>query len=95
MKVRELKTLHFGSLPLNEKLNIKLNGRPTPNLNIVQGQPEYNNRKGFTRKFDSNVYNKTSWICGCEETNLFFFFVLCVFFSILVMMCGQRVELLI
>lgn len=80
MKVSDLKKLVFSSLSLSDKLDLKNTGRPTPILNIVQVQPGYKGRGDFTRKFDKQIYDKYSWICGCEEKNSFFCFV-CLFFG--------------
>ncbi|CAH1114114.1 unnamed protein product [Psylliodes chrysocephalus] len=79
MKVTELKSLVFSRLSLNEQIALKNSGRPTPELHIVQEQPQYKHRNSFKRKFDKNIYNKTIWICGCEETNSFFCFVCLLF----------------
>lgn len=73
MKVAELKK-EFSTETLPEKCEIKNSGRPTPNLNIVQVQKECKSRGSFKRKFDKGVYDKTLWLCGCEEKNSFFLF---------------------
>ncbi|KAJ8926461.1 hypothetical protein NQ314_021252 [Rhamnusium bicolor] len=62
IKVTEINL--FSRLSLNEKLEIKNSGRPTPVSNIVQEQRKYNNKNAFKRKFDKSIYNKTIWICS-------------------------------
>ena len=79
MKVSDLQKLVFSSLSLSEKLDLKNTGRPLPILNIVQVQSKCKSKAQFSRKFDKEIYNKISWICGCEDKNSFFF-VSCVFF---------------
>lgn len=59
MKVSELKNLIFSCLSLNEKLELKHGGRPTPDLNLVQEEKQYKNRNAFKRKFDKSIYSKT------------------------------------
>lgn len=79
MKVSELKKLVFSSLSLVQKLELKNTGRPVPIMNIEQVQSKCKNKGQFTRKFDKNIYNKHSWVCGCEEKNSFFCFVCLLF----------------
>ena len=52
MKVLELKTTVFSALNLQDKVNIKNVGRPTPAISITQVQAHCKNRGSFTRRFD-------------------------------------------
>uniref|UniRef100_V5GS97 Zinc finger protein n=1 Tax=Anoplophora glabripennis TaxID=217634 RepID=V5GS97_ANOGL len=79
MRVCEIKKLVISNLSLEEKVELKNNGRPTPVLNLVQVQKECKSRPAFIRKFDKNIYDKTLWLCGCDETNRFFCFVCLLF----------------
>ena len=66
-KVSELKTIVFGALNLQDKVNIK---------NV---QAWYKNRGSFTGRFHISLglYDKVSWLCGCKKTNTLFCFYVC------------------
>ncbi|GBN48476.1 hypothetical protein AVEN_210074-1 [Araneus ventricosus] len=69
--VSELKQLHFSTLCLERKIELKLL-RPTPLLNLIQVMKC--KTRDFKREFKPNLYEKCSWICGCESTNRLFCF---------------------
>ncbi len=62
------KSIKFSSL----KVEIKNIVRPTPALNIEE--------TGKSRKFNSAIYDKHDWICGCEQSN-FLFYIPCLLFG--------------
>lgn len=68
----------FSGFSLEQKLQIKELGRPIPDLKIEKQSGS--GQRSRCRKFNKNVYDKNSWICGCEETNKLFCFV-CVLFG--------------
>lgn len=76
--VSELKQLVLANLSLEIKVEVKLNGRPNPMLNIVQVTKTKN--RDFKRVFNPNIYENTPWICGCEETNRLYCFP-CLLFA--------------
>lgn len=76
--VSELKQLVLANLSLERKVEVKLNGRPNPMLNIVQVTKTKN--RDFKRVFNPNIYENTPWICGCEETNRLYCFP-CLLFA--------------
>lgn len=76
--VSVLTKLNFSSLTLEQKVAIKNEARPTPNLNIVkQSKCMY---RIIKRCFKIEMYKKNDWICGCDETNKFFCFP-CIIFN--------------
>lgn len=77
--VSELKNIHFSALALEQKVEIKNIGRPTPSLQMT-GQQGKSKGYNYTRKFDEKVYKENSWICGCELTNKLFCFP-CILFG--------------
>lgn len=68
----------FGGFSLEKKLQIKELGRPLPDLKIEKQSG--NGQKLRCRKFNKIIYDKNSWLCGCEQTNKLFCFV-CVLFG--------------
>ena len=68
----------FSRRSLEDKIQIKTLGRPTPNLNISQKSKSKNH--SYQRQFNSNIYKENSWICGCESRNALFCFP-CVLFN--------------
>ncbi|GBL86441.1 Zinc finger MYM-type protein 1 [Araneus ventricosus] len=71
ISVSELKQLHFSTLCLEQKIELKLL-RPTPSLNLIQVTKC--KTRDFKREFKSDLCEKCSWICGCESTNRLFCF---------------------
>jgi hypothetical protein len=67
-----LKSITFSLLTLNEKCEVKKRGRPTPNLIIKQEGISHN--KKYIRSFNTEWYNKISWLCGCDSRNTLFCF---------------------
>lgn len=70
--VVQLQSINFSSLTLNEKNDIKKKGRPIPKLKI--SQTSCSKSKKYERKFNSDVYEKYKWLCGCDVKNAFFCF---------------------
>lgn len=68
----------FSHLPIEEKLVITRNGRPTPTLTIECTSKSRG--KTYSRKFNPNVYVKHPWICGCEIKQCLFCFP-CILFG--------------
>ena len=71
ISVSELKKMHFPTLPLERKIEIK-SLRPTPKLNLMQITKSKN--RDFKREFKVELYEKYLWICGCDSTNKLFCF---------------------
>ncbi|XP_042242452.1 zinc finger MYM-type protein 1-like [Homarus americanus] len=69
-KVKYLQSINFTRLTLNEKIEFKRRGRPTPNLNIQQSGTSRS--KVYSRQFNVYVYEKCDWLCGCDESNALF-----------------------
>lgn len=69
-EIHELLKRPFSTLPIEQKLQIKTLGRPTPHLVLTVKN----------RKFNSSMYNKYSWLCGCAEKNALFCFF-CVLYG--------------
>ena len=67
-----LKETVFSSISLEKKLEIKQRGRPTPKLNIVQVTKGKD--RDFKREFKETLYEKSSWLYGCEATNKLYCF---------------------
>jgi hypothetical protein len=63
----------FSSISLEEKVEIETLGRPMPNLCIVQTAKGSKDRS-YNRYFKQEIYDKCSWICGCEVRNALFCF---------------------
>jgi len=68
----------FSLLPIDRRLQILNNGRPTPSLSIEQSTKVRNNT--CTRHFQNSLYEKTTWLCGSEELNKLFCWP-CLLFS--------------
>ncbi|XP_077294888.1 zinc finger MYM-type protein 1-like [Arctopsyche grandis] len=64
----------FASLPFNEKEIIVKSPKPTPILNIQS------KTKTFKRYFNTETYEKISWICGCAHLTKLFCWP-CILFS--------------
>lgn len=75
--VEYLLSINFSSLPLEKKIEIKKEGRPMPNLNVIQIKKTKS--REFKRSFNNNVYSKHNWLCGCSKTNRLFCFP-CILF---------------
>lgn len=71
--VQYLQSITFNRLSLQEKINIKLEGRPTPPLEISQRAPSSSSR-GYTRHFNQHLYKTNLWLCGCSAKNALFCF---------------------
>ena len=69
----------FSALNLQDEVNITNVVRPTPAISITQAQAQYKNRGSITRRFHIRLglYDKVSWLCGCEKTNILFCFCVC------------------
>lgn len=70
--VEYLLNINFSSLPLEEKVEIKKEGRPMQILNIIQIKKTKS--REFKRSFNKDVYSKHDWLCGCSKTNRLFCF---------------------
>lgn len=79
-KINELLAKPLSSFSLEEKLEIKRLGRPTPDLNIVKSQTNKAQQKTRCRKFNADIYHKNEWICGCDVRNMLYCFP-CVLFG--------------
>lgn len=68
----------FSELTYQEQLMVIHEGRPTPELSV-----EYMSATSgiiYKKQFDSEVYSRNSWICGCNRKDAFFCFP-CVLFA--------------
>lgn len=70
--------IDFSLLSLEQKIKIKNEGRPKPNIIIVK-ESKCKDRI-IKRSFNFKTYEKNDWICGCDVTNKIFCFP-CVIFS--------------
>lgn len=70
--VENLISKPFCGRSLIDKAEIKRLGRPTPNLKIEQTVSS--KKRTFTRTFNTELYNKHTWLCGCEIRNALFCF---------------------
>jgi hypothetical protein len=59
------------------RLEIRTIGPPRPNITLKQICTT--NSKKYTRVFKSEQYGKTSWLCGCVDTNKLFCFPCLIF----------------
>ncbi|XP_026818984.1 uncharacterized protein LOC113557616 [Rhopalosiphum maidis] len=75
--VEHLLNIHFSSLPLEKKIEIKKEGRPMPNLNIIQIKKTKS--REFKRSFNKDIYSKHDWLCSYSKTNRLFCFP-CILF---------------
>lgn len=64
----------FSLRPLQEKLEIKKLGRPTPELNLIQTINIKSGNRSVNRVFKRDVYEKHNWLCGCNSRNALFCF---------------------
>ena len=62
--MKYLQSIHFSQLTLNEKVEIKAKGRDTPVLAILQKGTSRS--KDYTRQFNTNIYRRCEWLCGCD-----------------------------
>jgi hypothetical protein len=69
---------NFSRLSIDEKLKIKRNGGPKPEL-IIECSSKSRGRT-YIRKFNMNIYSKYKWICGCEIKNRVFCFT-CILYG--------------
>lgn len=76
--ISSLTKLNFSLLSLEQKIAIKNEGRPKPNLIIVKESKGKD--RTFKRNFNIETYDKNDWICGCDITNKLFCFP-CVIFN--------------
>lgn len=59
----------IGTLGLKEKVDLIKWQASNAKINLDQIQKRFKSRRSFTRKFDKIVYNKTLWLCSCDETS--------------------------
>lgn len=64
--------MQFSAILLKKKVEIKIKGRPTLDLNIVQITKS--KIRDYLKKFNNNIYKIHNWICGCSETNRLYCF---------------------
>lgn len=76
--VQHLLNSNFPSLTTEEKCLIKELGRPKPVLNLSQKQTVKG--REYRRLFNYRLYDRNSWICGCDVLNKFFCFP-CLLFA--------------
>lgn len=77
-KVQSLLRNNFLCLTTEEKCSIIDLGRPTPVLSLSQKQTVKG--REFRRLFKNKLYDRNSWICGCDVLNRFFCFP-CLLFA--------------
>lgn len=76
--VEYLLKISFSTLSPEKKIEIKNEGRPTPNLSI--SQTTKSKSREFKRSFNCDIYKKHEWLCECSKVNRLFCF-LCIVFS--------------
>lgn len=76
----------FSSLDFALKLEIKSKGRQTPRLTLSNIIPSSSKRKGYTRHFQVDTYERFSWLTGCPIRNRLFCFPCLLFDS----ECGSQ-----
>ncbi|KAJ8946035.1 hypothetical protein NQ318_023284 [Aromia moschata] len=52
---------------------IKRLGRPIPNLSI--SKTDVGKSRNYSRNFNSSVYDRFKWLCGCPKRNKLFCFI--------------------
>lgn len=68
----------FLTFTYEDKIKIKEAGRPLPDLKLeVAGRSR---GKSYTRRFNREIYDRNSWICGCDNLNALFCFP-CILFD--------------
>ena len=63
--VFNLLSVNFYQLTHSEKVQIKENGRQTPDLSI--SSPSTSNGKVYIHQFNSDLYQKHDWLTGCDK----------------------------
>ncbi|KAL4126197.1 hypothetical protein QTP88_010423 [Uroleucon formosanum] len=71
--VHNLINIKFSSLSLEQKLTIKNDGRPLPELKDLKTQYKKGKNEYF-RNFNTTLYLKNKWLCGCEIKQALFCF---------------------
>lgn len=71
-KVSFLLKNKFTQFSLEDQLKIKALGRETPELNITKSFSH--EKSARSRKFNSSLYAKNNWLCGCEVSNRMYCF---------------------
>ena len=79
LSVSVLKQINFSRLTLEEKVKIKDLGRPLPELSMSQESTGLAQKK-YKRSFNTEQYEKTKWLCGCDTLNALFCFP-CLLFN--------------
>jgi hypothetical protein len=77
--VSELQQFRFSQLSLHKKVTVKKRGRSTSDIQI--SNPGISNNKKYIRRFNSEWYQRKSWLCGCEVKNALFCFPCLLFGS--------------
>ena len=72
LTVEEIKKLNWKCLSDKEKLEIKLRGRPTPEIILVQSCSAKGRK--FCRKFNKKYFERFSWLCSSDITNSLYCF---------------------
>lgn len=70
--VQNLIETPFGKRTFADKIEIKRLGRPIPNLKLKQSITSKN--RTFNRLFNTDIYSKHLWLCGCDVKNELFCF---------------------
>jgi len=70
----------FSVRTIEQKIEIKRLGRPTPDLNITQAAKRSKDRT-YVRHFNKKVYEEYNWVCGCSVRNALFCFPCLLFGS--------------
>ena len=78
MTVEELKALNFDRLSKQEKLNVKLRGRPTPMIQL--SKPSSSNGKKYIKSFKEKYFQEKDWLCSSRVDNSLYCFP-CLLFN--------------
>jgi hypothetical protein len=84
--IEKLLQTPFNLLSYDNKLKIKEEGTPKPNVNL------HTKIKTCTRQFNTKIYEAISWLCGCDKLNKLFCWS-CLFFSKEKHVKNRRIEL--
>ena len=80
--VQALKAITFARLTLDQKIELKSLGRPTPEFCMMQTENKKSENRVFRRQLLSkDAYQKNDWICGCDVQKSLFCFP-CILFSL-------------
>ena len=78
MTVEELKGINFDRLSKQDKLRVKLRGRPTPMIQL--SRPSNSHGKVYTKRFKERYFQEKEWLCSSNVDNSLYCFP-CLLFN--------------